>query len=194
MVYSQRGIIAAVPVKTAARALLESLVGQPISTVTGRPNTVLRVESDSVIVATSRSPTGQPVPIKWVQSGLEQLLETGEIEVSVPSLGHRSSFVSAVLLTLPSAVLIRTSPPHIRLNQSPVPSAAGGLRDVSSWVLARWPPQRGASGRGVAGPRAGAAVRVRARLSARGSGGRGGLYAGCSPMGGAAGWLGRPAG
>jgi len=77
------------------------------------------VERDSVIVATSRSPTGQPVPIKWVQSGLEQLLETGEIEVSVPSLGHRSSFVSAVLLTLPSAVLIRTSPPRIRLNQSP---------------------------------------------------------------------------
>ena len=60
------------PAKTAARALLESLVGRPISTVTGRPNTVLRVESDSVVVATSRSPTGQPVPIEWVQSGLER--------------------------------------------------------------------------------------------------------------------------
>ena len=112
-----RAIITAMPVKTAARALLESLVGQPISTVTGRPNTVLRVEGDSVVVATSRSPTGQPVPIEWVQSGLEQLLETGEIEVSVPSLGHRSSFVGAVLLTLPGAILIRTVPPRIRLNQ-----------------------------------------------------------------------------
>jgi hypothetical protein len=107
------------PVRTAARTLLESLVGQPISTVTGRPNTVLRVEGDSVVVATSRSPTGQPVPIEWVQSGLEQLLETGEIEVSVPSLGHRSSFVGAVLLTLPDAVLVRTTPPRIRLNQPP---------------------------------------------------------------------------
>jgi hypothetical protein len=97
-------------VKTAARTLLESLVGQPISTVTGRPNTVLRVEDDSVVVATSRSPTGQPVPIEWVQSGLEQLLETGEIEVSVPSLGHRSSFVGAVSLTLPDAVLVRANP------------------------------------------------------------------------------------
>jgi hypothetical protein len=105
------------PAKTAARSLLESLVGQPISTVTGRPNTVLRVEGDSVVVATSRSPAGQPVPIEWVQSGLEQLLETGEIEVSVPSLGHRSSFVGAVLLTMPGAVLIRTTPPRIRLNQ-----------------------------------------------------------------------------
>lgn len=110
------------PVKTAVRTLLESLVGQPISTVTGRPNTVLRVEGDSVVVATSRSPTGQPVPIEWVQDGLEQLLKTGEIEVSVPSLGHRSSFVGAVLLTLPGAVLIRTVPPRIRLNQ-PLPKA-----------------------------------------------------------------------
>ncbi len=115
--YSQQAIIAAMPVKTAARTLLESLLGQPISTVTGRPNTVLRVEGDIVVVATSRSPTGQPVPIEWVQSGLEQLLETGEIEVSVPSLGHRSSFVGAVLLTLPDAVLVRTTPPRIRLNQ-----------------------------------------------------------------------------
>ena len=116
-VYYQQAIIAAMPAKTAGRTLLESLVGQPISTVTGRPNTVLRVEGDSVVVATSRSPTGQPVPIEWVQSGLEKLLETGEIEVSVPSLGHRSSFVGAVLLTLPDAVLVRTTPPRIRLNQ-----------------------------------------------------------------------------
>jgi hypothetical protein len=116
-IHSQRSIIAAMPVKTATRALLESLVGQPISTVMGRPNTVLRVEGNSVVVATNRSPTGQPVPIEWVQSGLEQLMETGEIEVSVPSLGHRSSFVGAVLLTLPDAVLIRTTPPRIRLNQ-----------------------------------------------------------------------------
>lgn len=118
-VYYQPAIIAAMSVKTAARTLLESLIGQPIPTVTGRPNTVLRVEGDSVVVATSRSPTGQPVPIEWVQSGLEQLLETGEIEVSVHSLGHRSSFVGAVLLMLPGAVLIRTVPPRIRLNQPP---------------------------------------------------------------------------
>jgi len=96
------------PNETAARTLLESLIGQPISTVTGRPNTVLRVEGDSVVVATRRSLIGQPVAIEGVQSGLAQLLEAGKIEVSVPSLGHRSSFVGAVLLTLPGAVLIRT--------------------------------------------------------------------------------------
>ena len=103
------------PAKPDARALLGSLAGKPISTVTGRVNTVLRLEGDNAIVATSRSPGGQPVPIGWVQSSLERLLEAGEIEVSVPSLGYRSAFIGAVLLSLPSAVLIRATPPRIRL-------------------------------------------------------------------------------
>jgi len=37
--------------------LIESLVGKDITTVTGRPNRVLAVESDHVLVATTRSPT-----------------------------------------------------------------------------------------------------------------------------------------
>ena len=103
------------PAKPDARALLGSLIGTPISTVTGRANTVLRLDGDNAIVATSRSPSGQPVPIGWVQSGLERLLTTGEIEVSVPSLGYRSAFIGAVLLSLPGAVLIQVTPPRIRL-------------------------------------------------------------------------------
>jgi hypothetical protein len=105
------------PVKPDARAVLGSLVGKPISTVTGRVNTVLRLEGDNAIVATSRSPGGQPVPVGWVQSGLEHLLATGEIEVSVPSLGYRSAFIGAVLLSLPGAVLIQVTPPRIRLTE-----------------------------------------------------------------------------
>lgn len=103
------------PAKPDARALLGSLIGTPISTVTGRVNTVMRLEGDNAIVATSRSPGGQPVPIGWVQSGLERLLETREIEVSVPSLGYRSAFIGAVLLSLPGAVLVQVTPPRIRL-------------------------------------------------------------------------------
>jgi hypothetical protein len=98
-----------------ARALLRSLVGRQISTVTGKPNMVLSVEGDDVLVATSRSPVGQPVPIEWVQSGLERLLEEREIEVGVSSLGYRSAFIGAVLLTLPDAVVEPTKPPRIRL-------------------------------------------------------------------------------
>lgn len=100
---------------TDVRSLLQSLTGQEISTVTGRPNLVLRIDGDDVIVATERSPVGTAVPIQMVQSGLDRLRESGELEVSVASLGHRSSFVGAVLLTLPGAYLTRTSPPRIFL-------------------------------------------------------------------------------
>jgi hypothetical protein len=82
--------------KPEARTLLGSLIGKPISTVKGRVNTVLRLDGDNGIVATSRSPGGQPVPIAWVQSGLERLLAAGEIEVGVSSLGYRSAFIGAV--------------------------------------------------------------------------------------------------
>lgn len=50
-----------------------------------------------------------------VQVGLDRLEEAGELEISVASLGHRSSFVGAVLATLPGAYLSRTSPPRVLL-------------------------------------------------------------------------------
>ena len=103
------------PTDLDARSLIESLVGQQISTVTGRPNTVLRLTDADVIVGTDRSPEGELVPIDSIQSGLERLLEVRQIEVHPRSLGYRSSFVGAVLLTLPGAVVIPTSPPRIRL-------------------------------------------------------------------------------
>lgn len=121
------------PADTDARALLESLIGQQIQTLTGRPNRVLGIEGDSVIVATGRSPAGQPVPIEWVQNGIQRLLAEGEIEVSVPSLGHRSSFVGAVLLKLRGAAAVPTTPPRIRLTD---PASAYRLSEagqVNAW-------------------------------------------------------------
>jgi hypothetical protein len=97
-----------------AREVFESLIGQQIHTVTGRPNRVARLEHDAVIVATQRSPEGTPVPVIWVQDAIDRLYKRHEIEVSVESLGYRSAFVGAVLLTLPDAVLVRTTPPRIR--------------------------------------------------------------------------------
>ena len=108
-------IIGVMSAEMDARALLESLVGQQVHTVTGQPNTVMAVAGDIVTVATDRSPAGEPVPIEWVQSGLDRLLETGEIEVGVPSLGYRGAFVAAVLLKVPGAVLVPTAPRRIRL-------------------------------------------------------------------------------
>ena len=69
-----------------------------------------------MIVVTSRSPLGQPVPIDWVQSGLDRLWKACEIEVSVASLGYRSSFIGAVLLSLPDTVLLESVPPRIGLD------------------------------------------------------------------------------
>jgi hypothetical protein len=116
-----------------ARTLLESLVGRQITTVTGRPNTVLSVADSEVIVGTSRSPEGERVPIESVQSGLERLQADQEIEVSPRSLGYRSSFVGAVLLTLPDAVAVQASPPRIRLTDPLTAYRASEAGQVNHW-------------------------------------------------------------
>jgi hypothetical protein len=82
---------------------LASLVGKTIQTLSGASNTVLRLQGDDVIVATRRSPQGQPVPIAWVQAALDRLRRDGEVEISVASVGYRSAFVGAALATLPGA-------------------------------------------------------------------------------------------
>jgi hypothetical protein len=89
-----------------------------LRTVTGQENRVLRVDADSVVVWTIRSPGGQPVPLAWVQDALDRLEQYGEIEISVASVGHRSEFVGAVLMELPGAEPVEgSSPPRIRLRR-----------------------------------------------------------------------------
>jgi len=102
-----------------------SLVGRTLRTITGRENRVLEVDGNSVRIWTSRSPTGQPVPIAWVQEALDRLERDGQIEISVPSVGYRSAFVGAVLRELPGAKVDRTgSPPRIRLSRTAASSEA----------------------------------------------------------------------
>jgi hypothetical protein len=101
-----------------SRKLLESLEGRAIHTVTGRENRVLRLDDDQVLVWTTRSPAGQPVPIAWVQDALDRLERDSDIEVSVASLRYRSAFIGAVLLQLPGASVVRTTPPRIRIPRS----------------------------------------------------------------------------
>src|SRR4051812_37983885 len=105
-----------------ARGYLESLVGQTIETYMGRPNVILAVESENVVVGTGRSPHGSPVPIAWVQAALDRLLADNEVEVSVESLGHRSAFVGAVLASLPGASFSAGSPPYVRWHGGRSPS------------------------------------------------------------------------
>lgn len=116
-----------------ARSLVDSLVGQQISTLTGRLNTVLGLADANVIVGTDRSPDGELVPIDAVQRALDQLLETGEIEVHPRSLGYRSSFLGAVLLTLPGAVAVPTSPARIQLTDPMTAYRANEAGRVNDW-------------------------------------------------------------
>jgi hypothetical protein len=84
-----------------ARSLLTSLIGREIKTLTGRPNQVLRIDGNNVIVATAKSPGGQPVPIARLQDALNLLERDGEVVIDVETVGYRSAFIGAVLATLP---------------------------------------------------------------------------------------------
>jgi len=97
-----------------ARAHLESLVGEEIHTLTNRrPNRILRIEGGDVIVGTAKSPTGQRVPIQWLQDAADRLVREGEIVVDVETLGHRSAFVGAFLATLPGTIVRPRTPRRI---------------------------------------------------------------------------------
>ena len=105
-------------VMTDARSLLLSLEGRQLTTVTGRENRVLRLEGGDVIVWTTRSPAGQPVPIAWVEDALDRLERDGEIEISVGSVRYRSAFIGAVLLALPGVARVAGAvPPRLRLKR-----------------------------------------------------------------------------
>ncbi len=96
------------------RVVLAGLVGQTIPTLTGRPNRILRIEGDVVIVGTGRSPQGKPVEIGDVQDAADRLYATGELLIDVESVGHRSAFVGAALAALPGT-RTATAPRRIEL-------------------------------------------------------------------------------
>ncbi len=103
-----------------ARAHLESLVGQEIRTLTGRPNRILGFRGTDVIVATTRSPHGQPVPIAWVQDAVDMLLDRDELVIDVETVGYRSAFIGAVLARLPGATTA-LAPRRVILARTPTP-------------------------------------------------------------------------
>jgi hypothetical protein len=117
----------------AAHELLEALQGQTITTASGRPNTILALNDDHVLVGTQRSPNGTSIPIEWVQDALDRLSTEGEVEISVASIGHRSAFVGAVLLSLPGASIAATSPPRIRLAFGRAGQQVAEIEGLNHW-------------------------------------------------------------
>lgn len=100
-----------------ARTLVGGLLGETIETVSGRPNVVLGLERDHVVVGTERTPAGASVPLTMVQAALKRLYREGAVPVDVETLGYRSAFVGAVLRTLPGASLEAGTPPRIVLTE-----------------------------------------------------------------------------
>lgn len=98
-----------------AKEHLRSLVGREIHTLSGRPNRILSGTDEHVIVATSKSPEGRPVPISEIQGAIDVLERDGELQIDVATVGYRSAFIGAVLLTLPGAVG-ETNPRRVRLS------------------------------------------------------------------------------
>jgi hypothetical protein len=101
--------------KPDARQILESLVGETVYTITEKkPNRIVAVGADKVRVDTGADP--KEVPVQWVQNGIDLLFARGEVRIDVPTLGYRSSFIGAVLATLPGAVA-ETGPAYVRLRR-----------------------------------------------------------------------------
>jgi hypothetical protein len=101
-----------------ARSHVQSLVGKEIRTLTsGRPNRILRIEDDDVIVATARSPRGSRVPIQWLLDAVDLLESTGDVSVDVETLRYRSAFIGAFLATLPGAFVRPTTPRRVALRR-----------------------------------------------------------------------------
>lgn len=98
-----------------ARTLAAGLVGRTVTTVSGRTNVVLAIDGDDVIVGTERTPEGARVPLAMIEAGIDALSRDGTVTVDVETLGHRSAFVAAMLLTLPDTTLEPTTPPRILL-------------------------------------------------------------------------------
>lgn len=132
-----------------ARTLLATLVGQRLQTISGRPNEIVELRGEDVVVATGRSPTGTPVPVASVQHALDSLLAVGDLRIDVPTVGHRSAFIGAVLQTLPGA----------RVEEGPQRIILDGDRphDERNLELARrerlWAAISGTDGVAVATPR-----------------------------------------
>ena len=98
-----------------ARQILERLVGETVYTITDKkPNRIVAFKEDKVFVDTGANP--KAVPVAWVQNGVDMLFARGEVRIDVPTLGYRSSFIGAVLATLPGTVA-ETGPAYVRIRR-----------------------------------------------------------------------------
>jgi 5-methylcytosine-specific restriction enzyme A len=93
---------------------LAGLVGTVIPTISGSPNRVIRVENDSVIVGTDKSPGGEPVPLAEIQAAADRVFDGEEVRIGPGSVAERNAFLGAVLQSMPGVEVLHR-PQRIRL-------------------------------------------------------------------------------
>ncbi|MCP2270005.1 protein of unknown function (DUF3883) [Actinokineospora diospyrosa] len=126
--------------------MLRGLVGQTIDTFTGLGNAVLELRGDQVLVGTRRTPGGALVPVADVQHGIDLLFAHGSVRITPDVLGGRSTFVGAVLVTLPG-VRFTDRPVFVELTGHMTPEVADALIEIER---AAGRPRR--TGRGLTQP------------------------------------------
>jgi hypothetical protein len=119
------------PEVTDARELLQGLVGRQLRTISqGKPNTVLRVDAETVLVGTGVSPDGRSIPIEWLQDALDVLDRDGELRFDRSLYWYRrAAFIAAVLITLPDVEVIQTRPRLVRRRQTTTKAETAQKRD-----------------------------------------------------------------
>jgi hypothetical protein len=130
------------PVAAAGRSLLPRIARRPdILTLTRpQPNTITRADSDHAYVTAAQ--IDQTVPIVTVQRAFDRVWAGEEVAVNVPSLGGRSSFIGAVLGTLPEVEILPAGdgqPARARLAPSTTPAARTPPRGYDELILALRP-------------------------------------------------------
>lgn len=108
---------------------LQSLEGSTILTLLGRPNSVIRVDDNSVLVGTERSPSGEAVPVEDIRKASARLVQEGSVRISPDAVGYRSAFIGAVLKRFPR-VEVETDPYIIRMRAGLMPSGAAEAAGV----------------------------------------------------------------
>jgi hypothetical protein len=87
-----------------ARQQLERLVGRTVYTISDRkPNTILRLDKEDVIVGTGKAPDGEPVPVAWVQTAIDRPWAARELRISTESLAEAESQTRNAVATVAAA-------------------------------------------------------------------------------------------
>ncbi|MGY1737019.1 hypothetical protein [Geodermatophilus sp. SYSU D00684] len=118
-----------------AERLLSELVGKTVTTAGGAVDRVLALRPPHVLVGTERSPGGRPVPIADVQLGLDLMRLHGAVSIDVDTLGHRSSFVGAVLASRSDVAVSGTPPVAVLVADSEGPEPWDPTFDGATSVM-----------------------------------------------------------